>query len=69
MRGAILFPQQRQGDALATQLLVDSRPVAPRTGLRRPGGRRREQQKLERVVVEGVGQRPAKAGQSGALKM
>ena len=43
MRGAILLPQQRQGDALATHFLVDGRPIRRRTSARRLRGRGRRE--------------------------
>ena len=70
MSGAILLPQERQGDALAPHLLVERRPFRSRTSARRIRGRsRREQKALQRRVVEPVRQGPAQARHAGALEI
>ena len=64
--GAVLLPQQLQRHALALELLVDQREVG-RGVADRPRRGVREQQRLERRVIEIGGQRRAQPGLRGTL--
>ena len=70
MCGAVFLPQERHSYALAAHLLVDERPVGLRTSASGLGGRRRrEQQALQRPVVQAGRQGPVQARQTSPLEI
>ncbi len=70
MCGAVFLPQERHGHALAAHLLVDERPIGLRTSARGLGGRRRrEQQTLQRPVVQVGRLGPVLARQTSPLEI
>ena len=62
MDGAILFPEQRQGHALAAQLAVHIRPIWLRNGAGRSAGLMRIKPMLKRDVGQVIGQWPGQPG-------
>jgi hypothetical protein len=69
MGGAIFLPEQHAGDATPAQLLLDINPVGDRALIGLRWGWRREQQELERLVIEPVRQRSAQPCQTGAAQI
>ena len=64
---AVFEPEQLAGHALAAQLLVDRGPVGHGPQLRRwPGRDGHEQARLERGIVEVIGQWPVEPGEPSA---
>jgi hypothetical protein len=62
----VLVPQKHEGDVGTAQLEVDLLPVGLRARTHRRGGRA-EQESLEAVIVEILGQRPAETGRHRPL--
>lgn len=65
----VLDPQQHQGDVGAPELDVDPGPVRQRAGRRWRGGGGGEQERLEGVVVEAIGEGPGDPGRLGPAQM
>jgi hypothetical protein len=69
MLGPILLPEQHQGDARLFQLLVQLGPRRQRAVPRGQSGWLGKQPRVERGIIQAVGQRPRQSGGGRPLQI